>query len=119
MDRDRPRRRAASRSAGVRRRLLLSYVALTAIVLVLLELPLGILEARQENGALRATARRDAAELAVSVADPLTDPEAHNIVSLAARYRLVAGSEVAVLDRTGKTVVALDPGETESSSDEL
>jgi signal transduction histidine kinase len=103
----------------VKLRLLLSYVALTAAVLILLEVPLGILEARQENDTLRATARRDASELAVNLAEPLADPGSRDIAALAARYRLVAGSEVAVMDRNARTVVALDPSEPEESADEL
>ncbi|MDQ1398820.1 MAG: hypothetical protein QOK20_752 [Acidimicrobiaceae bacterium] len=95
----------------MRRRLLLSYLALTALVLVLLEVPLGVLYARREHDSLTAVARRDASVLAVVAGESLEHPGEHDLQSLAARYRAETGAEVAVTDAEGRTLVALDPGD--------
>ena len=103
----------------MKRRLLVSYVAVTAVVLILLAVPLGLLESRQENDALRATARREAAGLAVIAAAALTNPTGHDLAALAARYRLVSGSEVAIVDSSGHQLVALDPDERGGAAREM
>ena len=103
----------------MRRRLLLSYLALTVVVLLLLEVPLGALEARQEHDALAATARRDATALAVLAAEELEQPGQHDLVALASRYRAQAGSEVAIMNASGQIMVALDPDEPDDGSTEL
>jgi signal transduction histidine kinase len=95
----------------VRRRLLVSYVALAALILVLLEVPLGELYARRERDALTAVARRDASVLAVIAGESLDNPGEHDLETLAARYRSETGAEVAVTDPHGRTLVALDPAE--------
>jgi signal transduction histidine kinase len=95
----------------VKRRLLLSYVALTALILVLLEVPLAGLYARRERDSLTAVARRDAAVLAVVAGESLEHPEEHDLQTLAVRYRAETGAEVAVTDAAGRTLVALDPGD--------
>jgi signal transduction histidine kinase len=95
----------------VKRRLLVSYVALAALILVLLEVPLGELYARRERDALSAVARRDAAVLAVTAGESLENPAEHDLQTLAARYRTETGAEVAITDATGRPLVSLDPGE--------
>ncbi|MDQ1427859.1 MAG: hypothetical protein QOK39_1335 [Acidimicrobiaceae bacterium] len=97
----------------MRRRLLVSYVALTALILVLLEVPLGALYARRERDGLTAVARRDAAVLAVVAGESLENPGEHDLQTLAARYRKETGAEVAVSDRSGRILVSLDPGEAD------
>jgi signal transduction histidine kinase len=93
----------------MRRRLLVSYVALTALILVLLEVPLGALYARHERDALTAVARRDAAVLAVIASESLENPGEHDLQTLASRYRTETGAEVAVTDPKGHILVSLDP----------
>jgi signal transduction histidine kinase len=98
----------------VRHRLLVSYVALTALILVLLEVPLGALYARHERDGLTAVARRDAAVLAVVASESLENPGEHDLQTLAARYRKETGAEVAVTDPTGRILVSLDPAEPDA-----
>jgi len=95
----------------VRRRLLFSYVALAAVILVLLEVPLGVLYARREREALIAVARRDAAVLAAVAEEGLQNPGQHDLQDLAARYQAETGAEVAVINDAGTTLVSLDPGD--------
>jgi signal transduction histidine kinase len=95
----------------VTRRLLLSYLSLTALVLILLEVPLGVVYARRERDNLAATARRDATALAVLAGESLENPPTHDLAALASRYRTQTGAEVAVYDEAGRTVVGFDPGE--------
>ena len=93
----------------MRRRLLLSYVALTAVILLLLELPLGVLYGRHERDALTSVARRDAAVLAAATAESLENSGEGDLQSLASQYQAETGAEVAVVDATGRTLVSLDP----------
>ncbi|HSS09164.1 MAG TPA: HAMP domain-containing sensor histidine kinase, partial [Acidimicrobiales bacterium] len=93
------------------RRLLLSYLSLTALVLLFLEVPLGVVYGRRERDALVAAARRDATALAVLAQESLENPAGHDLAALASTYRTQTGSEVAVYDATGHTVVGFDVGE--------
>jgi len=95
----------------VTRRLLLSYLSLTALVLLLLEVPLGVVYARRERDNLAATGRRDATALAVLAGDSLENPPTHDLSALALTYRTQTGVEVAVYDIAGHTVVAFDATE--------
>jgi len=92
----------------MKRRLLISYVALTAVIVLLLELPTGELYARRERDALASVARRDAAVLAAVAEDSLENPGEHDLGALAAQYQARTGAEVAVSDNTGRTIVSLD-----------
>ena len=93
----------------MRRRLLVSYLALTAVILLLLEVPLGELYARRERDALTSVARRDAAVLAAVAAESLENPGEHDLHNLATQYQAETGAEVAVFDSGGRTLVSLDP----------
>jgi signal transduction histidine kinase len=93
----------------MRRRLLVSYVALTAVILLLLELPLGELYARRERDAMISVARRDASVLAAVASESLEHPGQHDLHSLGAQYQAETGAEVAVVDSGGQTLVSLDP----------
>ena len=99
------------------RRLLLSYLSLTALVLLLLEVPLGVVYGRRERDNLASTARRDATALAVLAAQSLEHPPTHDLTSLAASYGAETGAEVAVYDRSGQTIVGFDPGEPPGDSE--
>jgi signal transduction histidine kinase len=91
----------------VRRRLVLSYLVLAALLLIALEVPLGILAANHERDAVRATARQDAAILAA-----LAGPALHaggsdrgpDLDDLTSHYATETGAEVTIVDRNGKTV---------------
>ena len=90
------------------KRLLLSYLSITALVLLLLEVPLGLIYGRRERDTLSAAARRDATGLAVLAAESLERPASHDLAALAASYRSQTGTEVAVYDASGQTVVGFD-----------
>jgi signal transduction histidine kinase len=108
----------------VRRRLVLSYVVLAAVLLIVLEVPLGILGANQQRDAVRASARRDAAVLA-ALAGPGLDPAASrqgpDLDDLSARYATETGAEVTIVDRNGRTVAyhppASEGGQPDSDRD--
>lgn len=101
----------------MRRRILVSYLALAVVVLVALEVPLGVLVSRRERDALRAEARRDATSLAVLAAEEIEHPSGHDLDRLAARYRQETGAEVAIVDRAGGPLVSLSPVEREGTTD--
>ncbi|MBK6856833.1 MAG: HAMP domain-containing protein [Microthrixaceae bacterium] len=91
------------------RRLLLSYVAITIVVLALLEVPLGIFYAQRERDRFTADVERDATVIATIYEDDLElrripDPTA------AQRYRDRTGARVVVVDAAGISVV--DTGAT-------
>jgi len=101
----------------VRRRILVSYLALAVVVLVALEVPLGVLVSRRERDALRAEARRDATSLAVLAAEEIEHPSGHDLDRLAARYFKETGAEVVIVDRAGGPLVSLSPAEREGATD--
>lgn len=89
------------------------------MVLLLLEVPLGLLEMHQERDALAAGARREATALSVLAADELEHPGRRDLSEVAARYRAQAGSEVAVVNRAGEVLVSFDPDEQLDENGEL
>jgi signal transduction histidine kinase len=91
------------------RRLLLSYLSITAFVLVVLELPLGITFARAERDRLVAAIERDATVLATAVEDPLEAGATGRLDPVAAGYQDRTGARVVVVDRAGVTVADSDP----------
>src|SRR5437016_5640460 len=64
-------------------------------------------------------ARREAAGLAVIAGEALANPAGHDLASLAARFRLVSGSEVAIVDSAGRSLVALDSDESGGTTREM
>lgn len=89
----------------MRRRLLLSYVSLTAVVLLLLEVPLGVTLARRERDAASSSALRDATTLGALAEEGLDRPDLTDLRGLSASYRARTGADVAVL-HDGSPVVA-------------
>ena len=91
----------------MRRRLVLSYLVLAALLLIALEVPLGILAANHERDAVRASARQDAAILA-ALAGPALHAESSDrgpdLDDLTSRYAVETGAEVTIVDRNGRTV---------------
>jgi hypothetical protein len=73
----------------VRTRLIVSYLALAAVVLIILEVPLGILGVRRENDQLSAQAQRDGTALAVVAKDSFEHPGRQDLTawSVATRAR--------------------------------
>jgi len=96
----------------VSRRLLLGYLALTVVVLAALEVPLAIVNARNERNDLTAKVERDAFVLASLVEDvlPQGGPVATRTVQrLANEYQAKTGARVVVTDRRGRAVADSRP----------
>jgi signal transduction histidine kinase len=91
----------------MRRRLLISYLALAVVVLALLEIPLGISYARNERHDLSTDVERDAVALASLAEDALEQrasaPPA--LSRLARRYQSDTGGRVVVVDAQGRALV--------------
>ncbi len=86
------------------RRLLLSYLSITALVLVLFEVPLGLTAARRERAELMASVRHDAGAIATYAAGPLRSGDRHRLQAVAGAYRSQAGGRVVIVDAQGRAV---------------
>ncbi len=96
----------------MRHRVVVAHVALVAIVLVVLELPLAVTFARRERDALAADVGRSAATLAALAEEMVEDPGEHDVAGLARRFSdRVEGSAV-VVDASGRSFAPeVAPGE--------
>jgi signal transduction histidine kinase len=98
----------------VRRRLLLSYLTITVLVLVGLEVPLGFSFARSERRHLQQSVREDAVTLSVRAEEDLeSGPDAAGLAelqALVARYQHDNGDHVIVADRAGRPLASSEPG---------
>jgi signal transduction histidine kinase len=91
------------------RRLLASYLSITAFVLLIIEVPLGVVFARAERDRLVAAVERDATVLATVVEDALEAGATGGLDPVAAGYQDRTGGRVVVVDRAGVTVADSDP----------
>jgi signal transduction histidine kinase len=89
------------------RRLLLSYLIVTALVLVLLEVPLAVFYSQRERERIAADVEHDATVLATLYEDDLENGLPLNSGS-ADQYRDRTGARVVVVDRDGITKVDTD-----------
>jgi len=87
----------------VRRRLVLSYVTVAAAILLVLEVPLGVVYARHERDVAAAGLQHDAAALA-SLAEAGIEHGSVDLVAVADHYR-GAGGDLAIVDRSGAVLV--------------
>lgn len=87
------------------RRLLVSYLGLVVLVLVVLEIPLGVLAERHERDLSVADAAREAAGLAGLATEEMEHPRPAELSTLTTTYRDSTGGEVAVVAPSG-TVIA-------------
>jgi signal transduction histidine kinase len=97
------------------RRLLFSYLSLTVVVLAMLEVPLGFVNARNERASLTAKVERDAVSVA-SLAEGTLEGEANAasvtaLDALAKRYAADTGGRVVITDRHGVAIVDSAPPE--------
>ena len=95
----------------MRRRLLVTYLAVAVLVLALLEIPLAISYAHSERQDLAGKVERDAVALATLVEDALergTSVPAQ-VPRIAADYDTGTGGRVLVVDSKGRTVVDSAP----------
>jgi signal transduction histidine kinase len=95
------------------RRLLLGYLSLTALVLLVLEVPLGITYARNERSRLETKVERDAVAVA-SVADDVLEqpqPRLGPLRSFVEEYARDTGGRVVVVNGRGRVLVDTAPPE--------
>jgi signal transduction histidine kinase len=96
----------------VKRRLLVSYLSITAFVLLVLEIPLGVSYANSVERRLTSDLQHDAFTLAIRSQEPLdSTPSAEqtrDLQSLAVRYRDSAGGRVVIVGADGRSVADSD-----------
>jgi signal transduction histidine kinase len=96
----------------VKRRLLVSYLSITAFVLLVLEIPLGVSYANSVERRLTSDLQHDAFSLAIQSQEPLDSlPSAaqqRGLQTLAVRYRDSAGGRVVIVDANGRSVADSD-----------
>jgi signal transduction histidine kinase len=91
------------------RRLLLGYLSLTAFILVVLEIPLGITFARFQRSTLEAGVRRDAAKLALASEETLQNGHGPSLQALVDQYRVRTGGRAVIVDFRGEVKADSDP----------
>ena len=93
------------------RRLLASYLALTLVVLAALEIPLGIVNARNERKDLTTKVERDAVAMASLVEDALQERRVPHtsLQTLARRYAATTGARTVIVDRRGIAIADSHP----------
>jgi len=94
------------------RRLLISYLSLAVVVLAMLEVPLGFVNARNEKERLTSKVERDAvaiASLAESTIEGEKPSNMHAIRAFARRYAADTGARVVITDRAGIALVDTAP----------
>lgn len=85
----------------MRKRLVLSYLSVAAVVLLALEIPFAILTYRHERDLLASQATQQATGIAVVVAQDVADGRQASLGDLVRRYHTEAGGEVLVVTRAG------------------
>ncbi len=103
------------------RRLLLSYLSLTLLVLAALEVPLGVTYSRNERGDLESKVERDAvtvASLSEGLLEGGRETSVPALAAIARRYQADTGGRVVVVDRRGTAAVDSHPipGDTSFAS---
>jgi signal transduction histidine kinase len=98
----------------VKRRLLVSYLSITAFVLLVLEIPLGVSYANSVERRLTSDLQHDAFSLAIRSQEPLDSTpsaeQARDLQALAERYHDSAGGRVVIVDANGRSVADSDTG---------
>jgi signal transduction histidine kinase len=92
----------------VRARLVAAFLAVTAVVLAILVVPLGITTADREEEDLVAAMQRDAFALADLVEDTLEGTDEIDMVSVAERYTESTGARLVIVDAEGIAVADSD-----------
>ena len=90
-------------------RLLASYVTLAVFVLVILEIPLGIAFARNQQAILTSAVERDATVLAGVAEDALERGVRTDLDEVVRRYDQRTGGRVVIVDNQGISVADSDP----------
>jgi signal transduction histidine kinase len=90
----------------VTRRLLFSYLGLALLVLAVLEIPLGIVNSRNESSDLRTKVERDASFLAAFSEDTLENNANPRALGVAAfDYSKRTGGRVVIVNRRGQSII--------------
>ena len=97
----------------MKRRLLFSYLTITAFVLLVLEIPLGVSYANSVERRLTSDLQHDAFAMAIQSQQPLapigaTTPDVAALQAVADRYHRNAGGRVVIVDRAGTSVADSD-----------
>src|SRR5690349_23268443 len=93
----------------MRRRLLVSYLTLTLGVLLLLEVPLGLVYANEQRRRLTASVERDALALSIRAEEGLEDGQLAPVERLARGYGERTGGRVIVVRPDGTVLIDSDP----------
>jgi signal transduction histidine kinase len=104
----------------VTRRLLLGYLALTLVVLVALEVPLGVLNAHNQRQDLRSKIERDALAVGSLSEDALEHGRVNDarLLAVVSRYAEATDGRLAIMDRAGRVIAdSSRAGEDEHESD--
>ena len=102
----------------MKRRLLFSYLSITAFVLLILEIPLGVSYASSVERRLTSDLQHDAFAMAIGSQEPLAtggaiDVQRAEFQSIVDRYRRKAGGRVVIVDRNG---IALADSDSSSAA---
>ncbi len=100
----------------MRRRLLLSYLGLTLLVLIVLEVPLAIAYRDRARDQLTAGLERDAFVLAAFGEDAIQGNGGVDLQQLAVNYQDRTGGRVVIVDADGTAVADSDPLDTATHS---
>jgi len=107
----------------VRNRLLVSYLTITILVLIGLEVPLGISFAHSEHRRLQQSVHEDAVTLATRAEENLeSEPgteDAAELQALVVRYEHETGDRVIVADASGHGLASTEPPDLEPHPDVL
>jgi signal transduction histidine kinase len=97
----------------VKRRLLVSYLSITAFVLLVLAIPLGVSYSNSVERRLTSDLQHDAFSLATRSREPLATgasvKQTRTLQALAARYRDSAGGRVVIVDADGRSIADSNP----------
>ncbi len=96
----------------MRRRLLVSHLAVAFGLLLLLEVPLGVVYSRHEHDALDATLQRDAAAVAAFIATSPAGPLDSFVRGVAPRGELIVAVAANDIELTEPGLLSHDPGAT-------
>ncbi|MEU7904569.1 HAMP domain-containing sensor histidine kinase [Actinoplanes sp. NPDC049118] len=92
------------------RRILLSYLSLTALVLLALGIPLGTIYAHHERDGFAADVERDAVVLAEQAEPDIAAGRSEPVTALAAEHSSATGARVLILDADGHVLASVDAG---------
>jgi signal transduction histidine kinase len=94
----------------VSKRLLASYLALTAGILITLEVPLALIDQRTQRQDLESSVQRDAFVVASLAEDQLqTGRVEPGLKGVVLRYRAKTGGRIVIVDRTGRSIADSHP----------